>query len=121
NRVSDGYLAARSRPDFGRKSVRRELHPPIRRGRSVPGTARPRTREQTAASAGVEPTRSRFRASIPSEGLAKKRKGQDSNLQGLAPRPASNRVPSCLLACPSVFSCPGRTRTCNRLGNNQPH
>jgi hypothetical protein len=30
------------------------------------------------------------------------RKGQDSNLQGLAPRPASNRVPSCLLARPSL-------------------
>ena len=30
------------------------------------------------------------------------RKGQDSNLQGLAPCPASDRVPSCLLARPSV-------------------
>src|SRR5581483_534981 len=31
-----------------------------------------------------------------------KRKGQDSNLQGLTPRPLSKRVPSCLLARPSV-------------------
>src|SRR5439155_5371400 len=33
--------------------------------------------------------------------LVDQRKGQDSNLQGLSPRPASNRVPSCLLARPS--------------------
>ena len=41
-----------------------------------------------------------------STSLVDQRKGQDSNLQGLAPRPASNRVPSCLLARPSVSAAP---------------
>jgi hypothetical protein len=41
--------------------------------------------------------------------------------KGCSPRPVSNRVPSCQLARPSVWSCPGRARTCNRLVNNQPH
>src|SRR6185312_7342550 len=36
----------------------------------------------------------------------KKRKGQDSNLQGLSPRPPSKRVPSCLLARPSLIAVP---------------
>src|SRR5436309_11485706 len=64
--------------------------------------ARPRTR--SARAEGVEPSGACFGGRLLSQEhtLDGQRKGQDSNLQGLSPRPLSTRVPSCLVAGPSV-------------------
>ncbi len=47
------------------------------------------------------------------------RKERESNPQGLAASPRFERGAIAELACPSVCSCPGRTRTCNRPVNSR--
>jgi hypothetical protein len=111
-------------PSQGKQSAWRESNPPIHLGKVVPGPLGHRRIGNTNSKGGRSRTLCvRVGTALLSQehALDGQRKGQDSNLQGLAPRPASNRVPSCQLACPSVSSCPGRGRTCNRLVNNQPH
>ena len=76
-----------------------------------------------ARTEGVEPSASRLEldCSPGSTPLSNSGRDRTRTCKGFSPRPASNRVPSCLLARPSLSSCPGRARTCIRLGNGQPH
>jgi hypothetical protein len=144
HRVSDGRLAARLRP--GRQRPVRDSNPSrlldrqvatpaASQGGRVSGGSRTRLSDAAGRCLGCSATdtvskggRSRtlcacFGGRLLSQEhtLDDQRKGQDSNLQGLSPRPLSKRVPSCLLARPSESGCPGRARTCNRLVNSQPH
>jgi hypothetical protein len=108
----------------GKQSAWRESNPPVRHGEPVPGPLghrRFRTRNSKGGRSRTLCVRVGAVLLSQEHTPVGQRKGQDSNLQGLSPRPVSNRVPSCLLARPSVSSCPGRTRTCNHLLNRQPH
>ena len=78
------------------KSARRESHPPRPPWHGGASAARPRTRHQSAEGTGVEPARAFASPGFQPGAVA------------------------CRLALPFP-SCPGRTRTCTRLGNGQPH
>ena len=65
--------------------------------------ATPAASQGQARTVGFEPTPPDLETGYsPRSTFLYERKGQDSNLQGLSPRPLSRRVPSCQLACPSV-------------------
>ncbi len=124
NRVSDGCLAARSPARiesalYGSRtrlacSTGRSPHPLRHRAERVSGGSRTRLSTSARWCLGCSATDTQSKdgrsrtlcarvgaALLSQEHVLNKRKGQDSNLQGLAPRPLSKRVPSCLLARPS--------------------
>ena len=142
HRVSDDRLAARLRPDPqrpvrdsnpSRLLDRQVATPAASQGTRVSGGGRTRLSTSARWCLGCSATdtpskdgRSRTlcvrvgAALLSREHVLIERKGQELNLQGLAPRLLSGQLPS-PVGWPLRPSCPGRTRTYTRLVNSQPH